>query len=120
VDSTEQLMVVGTPASPGSATGRARVISRPGQGAELSPGDVLVTVLTDPLSFADIVEHAAALVTDLGGLASHPAILAREMGIPCVVGTRIGTSVIPDGSRIRVDGAAGTVHIVGPGGSDRP
>lgn len=76
----------------------------------LDVGEVLVTVLTDPLSFADLVENAIALVTDLGGLASHPAILAREMGIPAVVGTARATSVIPDGAHILVDGAAGAVY----------
>ncbi|TCR16051.1 PEP-utilizing family enzyme [Streptomyces sp. BK205] len=82
-------------------------------GVALDAGDILVTVITDPLNFADLIEHAAALVTDLGGLASHPAILSRELGIPCVVGTQIGTSVIQDGAMIVVDGAAGTVHAAG-------
>ncbi|MEV4315572.1 PEP-utilizing enzyme [Actinocrispum sp. NPDC049592] len=106
-------LVSGTPASPGIATGRARVYRDNPAGAELAAGDILVTVITDPLTFADMIEHAAALVTDRGGLASHPAILARELGIPCVVGTRTGTDVITDGMRIVVDGTAGTVHAAG-------
>jgi phosphoenolpyruvate synthase/pyruvate phosphate dikinase len=110
VQPTAQPLVSGTPASPGTATGRARVYRGSPSDAELATGDILVTVITDPLSFADLIEHASALVTDLGGLASHPAILARELGIPCVVGTKVGTSVITDGMRIVVDGAAGTVH----------
>lgn len=105
--------VTGTPASPGVATGRARVVDPSGPEVTLEPGDILVTVITDPLSFADLIEHAAALVTDLGGLASHPAILARELGIPCVVGTRTGTRDIPDGATIVVDGSAGTVRVTG-------
>ncbi|MEV4211205.1 PEP-utilizing enzyme [Micromonospora sp. NPDC049662] len=105
--------ITGTPASPGVATGRARVMASSRQGSALDPGDILVAVITDPLSFADLIEHAAALVTDLGGLASHPAILARELGIPCVVGTRIGTQAIPDGATVVVDGTAGTVDVVG-------
>jgi phosphoenolpyruvate synthase/pyruvate phosphate dikinase len=103
-------LLTGTPASPGTATGPARVMVRPGEGRVLQPGDVLVTVITDPLSFVDIIERAAALVTDLGGVASHPAILARELGIPCVVSTEVGTRVIQDGTVIVVDGSAGTVH----------
>jgi pyruvate,water dikinase len=105
-----ELLSSGTPASPGIATGRARVMDRPAEGQELSPGDILVTVITDPMSFVDIIENAAALVTDLGGITSHPAILARELGIPCVVGTKTGTQTIPDGMPIIVDGSAGTIH----------
>lgn len=105
-----ELLLSGIPASPGIATGRARVFDRPSDGQELSPGDILVTVVTDPMSFVDIIENAAALVTDLGGIASHPAILARELGIPCVVGTKTGTQIIPDGAAITVDGSVGTIH----------
>jgi pyruvate,water dikinase len=86
------------------------VLAHPADDQVLAPGDILVTVITDPLSFVDIIENAAALVTDLGGVASHPAILARELGIPCVVGTRVGTTSITDGMTIVVDGAAGTIH----------
>ncbi|MEV0764756.1 PEP-utilizing enzyme [Nocardia sp. NPDC050435] len=112
VQPTTRPLVSGTPASPGTATGRARVYRGGPAEVELTAGDILVTVITDPLSFADMIEHAAALVTDRGGLASHPAILARELGIPCVVGTQIGTEVIRDGMRIVVDGATGAVHAV--------
>jgi len=78
----------------------------------LGTGDILVTVITDPLSFVDIIESAAGLVTDLGGVASHPAILARELGIPCVVGAQIATRVIQDGMEIVVDGTQGSVYGV--------
>jgi pyruvate,water dikinase len=81
-----------------------------GDGRTLAPGEILVTVVTDPLSFVAIIENAAALVTDLGGITSHPAILAREMGIPCVVGTRDGTRTVSDGAMIVVNGTDGTVH----------
>ncbi|MGH3156418.1 MAG: PEP-utilizing enzyme [Streptosporangiaceae bacterium] len=87
-------------------------MDRPAPGQALEPGDILVTVITDPLSFVDIIEYAAALVTDLGGVASHPAILARELGIPCVVSTEVGTQLIQDGSLIAVDGSTGTVHVL--------
>jgi phosphohistidine swiveling domain-containing protein len=103
-----KLLVEGIGASAGRVSGKACVMRdalRP-----VGIGEILVTVLTDPLSFADLVENASALVTDLGGLASHPAILAREMGIPAVVGTGRATSVIPDGARILVDGTAGAVY----------
>lgn len=103
-------LLSGTPASPGTASGRARVLDRPADGQVLEPGDILVTIVTDPMSFVDIIENAAALVTDLGGITSHPAILARELGIPCVVGTRTGTEVIKDGMTIMVDGSAGAIY----------
>lgn len=103
-------LIKGVAASGGQARGRACVMRdelRP-----VGPGEILVTVMTDPISFADLVEHAVALVTDQGGIASHPAILAREMGIPAVVNTRTGTTVIRDGAMIMVDGATGEVFSV--------
>jgi len=105
-------LLSGTPASPGTASGRARVFDKPTEDQALEPGDILVTVVTDPMSFVDIIENAAALVTDLGGITSHPAILARELGIPCVVGTRTGTQTIKDGTTIMVDGSAGQIYQV--------
>lgn len=100
----------GIAASGGQARGRACVMRdelRP-----VGPGEILVTVMTDPISFADLVENAVALVTDQGGIASHPAILAREMGIPAVVSTGDGTTAIRDGDLIMVDGDSGEVFSV--------
>jgi phosphohistidine swiveling domain-containing protein len=71
---------------------------------------VLVTAITDP-SWTPALALASALVTDMGSILSHGAILAREFGVPSVVGTRTGTLVIPDGARVTVDGGAGTVLI---------
>jgi pyruvate,water dikinase len=97
----------GMPASPGQAQGKACVMR--GELRPVPPGEILVTEMTDPVSFADLVEHAVALVTNLGGLASHPAILAREMGIPAIVSAGNATDVIPDGALILVDGSTGEV-----------
>lgn len=108
-----KLLLTGIPASQGTARGRARVLDVPAEGQILEEGDILVTVVTDPMSFVDIIDNAAALVTDLGGITSHPAILARELGIPCVVGTKTGTQTIQEGMTIEVDGSAGTIHQVG-------
>lgn len=105
-----RLLTNGIAASGGRVRGLACVMRdelRP-----VRPGEILVTELTDPVSFADLVEHAVALVTDLGGLASHPAILARELGIPAVVNTRNATEVIKDGTLIVVDGGTGEVFGV--------
>jgi pyruvate, water dikinase len=105
-----RVLATGIAASPGQASGRACVMR-----AGLRPvgaGEILVTEMTDPASFADLVDQAAALVTNLGGLASHPAILARELGIPAVVSTGNGTEVITDGALILVDGDTGEVLAV--------
>jgi len=76
----------------------------------IEPGDVLVCSYTSP-SWTIVFGTIGAVVTDEGGLLSHAAITAREYGIPCVVGTRIGTRVIPDGARITVDGSTGLVRL---------
>jgi phosphoenolpyruvate synthase/pyruvate phosphate dikinase len=102
-----RLLTKGIAASAGQARGRACVMRdelRP-----VPPGEILVTEMTDPVSFADLVEHAVGLVTNLGGLASHPAILARELGIPAAVNTRNATEAIRDGALILVDGDTGEV-----------
>jgi pyruvate,water dikinase len=96
----------------GTATGRARVVLDPGDpDADLDPGDVLVCHTTDP-SWVALMTLAGALVIDVGGPASHGAVVARELGIPCVIGTHTGTRDVPDGARLRVDGAAGTVDVL--------
>jgi pyruvate,water dikinase len=76
----------------------------------LEPADILVCVLTAP-PWAPLFAIAAVVVTDTGGVLSHSAICAREFAIPCVAGTMIGTSVIPDGAFITVDGDRGTVLL---------
>jgi phosphoenolpyruvate synthase/pyruvate phosphate dikinase len=74
-------------------------------------GDVLVARNTSP-SFNVVMPMVSAIVTDRGGQLSHAAIVAREYGVPAVVGTRNATHVIADGSRVRVDGEAGTVEMI--------
>jgi pyruvate, water dikinase len=102
-----RVLARGIAASPGQARGRACVMRH--ELRPVGPGEILVTEMTDPASFADLVDQAAALVTNLGGLASHPAILARELGIPAVVSARDATEVIRDGALILVDGDTGEV-----------
>ncbi len=102
-------LLTGLPASSGQAQGRARVIP-PGVSGKLEGGEILVTRITDASMFVDIIEKARAIVTDLGGLGSHPAIVARELGIPCVVGTKTATQVIETGMEIVVDGTEGVVY----------
>jgi rifampicin phosphotransferase len=109
-DGTEsQGMLRGTPASPGSVTGRARVILDP-TGAYLEPGEILVAPSTDP-GWTPLFLTAGGLVMEMGGAISHGAVVAREYGIPAVVGVADATERITTGQQITVDGAAGKVII---------
>jgi pyruvate,water dikinase len=101
----------GSPASPGVATGTARVIRSP-QGARLEPGEILVAPATDP-GWTPLFLTAGALVMEMGGMMSHGAVVAREYGIPAVVGVAGATERIATGHRLTVDGSAGTVTLEG-------
>jgi pyruvate,water dikinase len=100
----------GIAASGGVATGRARVTRTLEEGAALQPGEVLIAPFTDP-GWTPLFAVAAAVVTDLGGVLSHGAIVAREYGIPAVVNTRHATARIRTGQIVTVDGNTGTVRI---------
>jgi rifampicin phosphotransferase len=102
----------GLAASPGVYEGPARLISGPSEFDRIVTGDVLVTQSTTE-AFNILLPLLGAIVTDSGGLLSHSAIVAREYGIPGVVGTREATERIADGVRVRVDGDAGEVSVVG-------
>lgn len=99
----------GTPASAGSVTGMARVIHDP-HGAHLSDGEILVAPSTDP-GWTPLFLRASGLVMDVGGAMAHGAIVAREYGIPAVVGVAGATERIVTGSRVTLDGSAGTVTL---------
>ncbi len=99
----------GSPASPGVVTGIARVIRSP-QGARLEPGEILVAPSTDP-GWTPLFLTAGALVMEMGGMMSHGAVVAREYGIPAVVGVAGATEQIATGQRVTVDGSAGTVAL---------
>lgn len=100
--------VTGTPASAGTATGRVRVIMDP-VGAHLEPGDILVAPSTDP-GWTPLFLTAGALVMEMGGVISHGAVVAREYGIPAVVGVPDATTRLRTGQTVTVDGAAGTIR----------
>ena len=101
----------GTGASPGVADGVARVVSGPADFSRVARGDVLVTTTTTP-AWTALFAALAALVTETGGILSHAAVVAREYGLPAVVGAAGATRAIRDGARVRVDGAAGTITIL--------
>ncbi|MGQ0466583.1 MAG: PEP-utilizing enzyme [Sporichthyaceae bacterium] len=105
--------VVGTPAAHGVVEGYARVLASADECDDLESGEILVCHTTDP-SWASAFHLAAAAVIDVGSISSHGAIVAREMGLPCVIGTGNGTSALRTGDLLRVDGAAGTVTVLKP------
>jgi pyruvate,water dikinase len=109
----------GLPSSPGRVTGIARVVRLPQDGARLQAGEILVAPSTDP-GWTPLFLLAAGLVMETGGYLSHGAIVAREYGIPAVLNVPLATQCIPDGSRIVLDGGAGTVQTMPPCGPDTP
>jgi pyruvate,water dikinase len=102
--------LVGLPVSAGTIEGRARVILDMAE-ADLEPGDILVTAYTDP-SWSPLFVAITGLVTEVGGLMTHGAVIAREYGLPAVVGVEHATRLIRDGQRIRVHGTDGYVEIL--------
>jgi phosphoenolpyruvate synthase/pyruvate phosphate dikinase len=91
--------------------GIVRRLDNANEGALLQPGEILVTTLTD-ISWTPIFPHIAAVVTDIGAPLSHAAIVARELGIPAVVGCGDATMRLKTGDHVRVDGSAGTVELI--------
>ena len=102
-------LVRGLAASPGLVAGRVRVVRVVADGDALQPGEILVAEMTNP-DWVPVLRRAAALVTDGGGMTCHAAIVSRELGVPCVVGTRTATRVLRDGEVVTVDGRRGTVY----------
>ncbi len=104
-----EILVRGIPASPGVASGAVKVALTVEEAArKMKRGDVLVTKMTDP-DWVPYMKLASAIVTDEGGLTAHAAIVARELGIPAVVGTGNATKVLKDGMIVTVDGSRGVV-----------
>jgi phosphohistidine swiveling domain-containing protein len=101
----------GAGASPGVAEGTARIVALPEDFARVQAGDVLVAATTTP-AWTPLFGSIAALVTDTGGILSHAAVVAREYGIPAVVGATGATAAIPEGARVRVDGTTGEVVVL--------
>jgi len=106
---SERALVSGTPASPGRASGPVRVVRGPQDFDELQPGEILVAPLTAP-AWTPLFNRAAAVVTDVGSAASHASIIAREYGIPAVVGCGDATARLRSGMRVTVDGSTGNVE----------
>jgi rifampicin phosphotransferase len=103
--------IYGSPGSAGQVEGTARILTDPAEGGQLQPGEILVTYQTD-ISWTLLFPRAAAIVTDVGAPLTHAAIVARELGIPAVVGCGNATQRLKTGDRIRVNGGLGVVEIL--------
>jgi pyruvate,water dikinase len=113
----QAVLVAGMPGSPGVAEGPVRVVRDPAAFGSLLPGEVLVAAYTNP-SWTPLFTRAAAVVVDTGAAMSHAAIVAREYGVPAVMGTGDGTRRLSDGQWVRVDGSRGQVFAASAPGED--
>lgn len=101
----------GQPACLGEAEGIVRIINVPADLHKMEPGNILVSIATTP-DIVSAMKIAGAIVTEMGGITSHAAIVSRELGVPCVIGTKIATKVLKDGDRVRVNARTGLVTII--------
>jgi phosphohistidine swiveling domain-containing protein len=108
--SSDPGIITGVAASPGSVQGTAKVVRSLVEASKLQKGDIMVCEMTVP-TWVPLFATVSAVVADSGGILSHCAIVAREFGLPAVVGTREGTTTIRDGMTITVDGTKGLVRI---------
>lgn len=104
-----KLILQGQPASPGVVTGIVNILKSAKEIGKIKRGDILVTDMTTP-DFVPAMKRAVAIVTNKGGQTSHAAIVSRELGVPCVVGTKTATTTLKQGRVITVDGAAGMIY----------
>ena len=102
-------LVSGLGTAPGIVSGRVRTLRNPSEGHLLEAGEILVAPMTNP-DWVPVIRRAGALVTDSGGMTCHAAIVSRELGVPCVVGTRNATTVLRDGMTVTVDAGRGNVY----------
>ena len=103
------ILLIGASASPGMASGPAKIVPEASQIDKIVNGDILVAEMTTP-DFVPAMKRAAAIVTDRGGRTAHAAIVSRELGIPCVVGAKKATATLKDGQVVTVDGTKGKVY----------
>jgi phosphohistidine swiveling domain-containing protein/predicted outer membrane protein len=104
-------VIMGQIAYRGKVTGRVKIIADYRKNNGFKKGDILVTGMTDP-QFVPLIKLSAAIVTDGGGLLCHAAIVARELKIPCIIGTKFATKVLKDGQLVEVDANQGVVKII--------
>ena len=103
--------LTGTPGSPGSVTGRARIVVDPADPPDLQPGDIMVATLTDP-AWTPLFLAVDGVIVNVGGQISHAVIVSRELGLPCAVSVADATERIPDGATVELDGSTGEVRVI--------
>lgn len=108
---TGEVSIKGDIGNPGKAEGKVKVIRKKSEFDSFEPGDILVTGMTRP-EFVPLMQKAAGIITDEGGITSHAAIVSRELGKPCIIGTRIATQVLKDGDQVEVDANTGVIKIL--------
>ena len=108
--SVRDQLLTGSPVSAGVVEGTVRVVLNP-HGAQLVPGEILVCPATDP-AWTPLFLSAGGLVMEVGGMMTHGSVVAREYGIPAVVGVRDATTRLQTGQRVRVDGSSGVITII--------
>ena len=118
-DTTRHALARGLGAAPGRGSGLVRIIPSLADAARLQAGDVLVTHMTSP-DWVPLMRRAAAIVTDAGGMTCHAAIVSRELGVPCVVGTASATHTLRDGELVTVDATQGVILRGAEGAPARP
>jgi phosphoenolpyruvate synthase/pyruvate phosphate dikinase len=101
----------GDTASPGKVRGRVVVVNVPEDMKNMKDGSILVSIATSP-DLIPAIKKAGAIVTDMGGVTCHAAIISRELGIPCLIGTKIATKVLKEGYLVDVDATHGRVNII--------
>jgi len=105
----KEILLKGTPASPGEVRGKVKIIMEPEHTDKMEDKEILVTPFTNPL-FIPAILRASAIITDEGGMMCHAAIVAREFGIPCVTGTEQATKKLTDEMEVIVDGERGLIY----------
>lgn len=106
----KEIILKGMPASLGIAEGKVKIIAEYGSIEKMDEGDILVAPYTTPLLTPAILK-AAGIITETGGIACHAAIVARELGIPCIVGAENATKILKDGMKIAMDSKGGEVYV---------
>lgn len=103
------VLLKGTPASLGKVKGKVKILHDPSESHKVKKGDILVVEMTDPL-YMHAIMRAGGIVTNIGGVLSHAAIVSRELKIPCVVGTQNATEILKDDQLITVDATKGIIN----------
>lgn len=102
---------IGSKGSGGLIQGVAKILLSPREIEKIMPGDILVTSMTSP-EFVPAMRRSAAIITDEGGITCHAAIVSRELGLPCIIGTKNATKILKDGDRIEMDVVSGNVRVI--------